>query len=267
VRPRGEPEYLHLKLRKPASAWPLARAVSLAAMAALVAVLLERPALGLRLLWEVAVPLLPLVFLLAPGLWRNLCPMAAANQLPRVLGITRARPLPPWLERHGYAIGLLLFFGIASSRKAGLADDAQAVALVLGGALALPLLGGLAFRGKSGFCGSVCPLRAAQAVYGQTPVAKVENSHCKPCVGCTTNCSDLKPDTALRDELADAEGPPARYLRLFAGAFPGFVLAFYTLPDASEVGVAGLYSSLGLYMLASLGSFALLQAVTGTVNQ
>ena len=40
-------------------------------------------------MWKVVIPLLPLLFLVAPGLWRNICPLAASNQTPRALGITQ----------------------------------------------------------------------------------------------------------------------------------------------------------------------------------
>jgi nitrite reductase (NADH) large subunit len=244
--------------RRMARAWPTLRLLTVTAAVALLATLLVRPATGLFVFWDLLIPVLPLVFLLAPGLWRNICPMAAVNQLPRVLGWSRARSLPPWLGRHGYVIGLLLFFGAVSTRKLGFEDDAQAVGAVLAAALALPVAGGLAFKGKSGWCGSVCPLRAVQGLYGQAPVARVPNSHCKTCVGCTPNCPDLKPATAFRDELRDEEGRRARYRRLFAGAFPGFVLGFYTLP-AGQPGVAAVYSRLGLSMLASLALFLVLE--------
>ena len=39
-----------------------------------------------------------------------------------------------------------------------------------------------------------------------------------------------KPRTHLRDDLRDEEGHGSMYRRLFVGAFPGFVLAFYVAP-------------------------------------
>src|SRR3712207_5767259 len=117
---RNEPQYLNLRVRRPTSLWPLVRLVSVAATAALAVYVLARPEDGLDLLWNVVVPVLPLVWLLAPGLWRNVCPMAAMNQVPRVLRITRAAPLPRFLERHGYALGLVAFLALLFARKAGL---------------------------------------------------------------------------------------------------------------------------------------------------
>lgn len=261
MKPPGpEPRYLELRLRRPASVWPLARLASVAGAIALCVVLLSRPDDGLFVFWQLLVPLLPLVFLAAPGLWRNVCPMAAVNQVPRVLGITRGLRLPRWLERHGYGIGLLVFLTVVASRPLLFDGSAQAVAILIGAVLVVALLGGLAFRGKSGFCGSVCPLRPVQGLYGQEPIAKVQNSHCRPCVGCVSNCPDLMPGRFFGEDLRGEEGRPGRYRRLLAGALPGFILAIYTLPDAPTPGAT--YLSVALFMLASLGSFFLLESLS-----
>ena len=59
-----------------AGPWRVARAVAIGTFATLI------PALALgsdslpRLLWQGVVPLLPLVFLVHPGIWRNVCPLA-----------------------------------------------------------------------------------------------------------------------------------------------------------------------------------------------
>jgi NADPH-dependent 2,4-dienoyl-CoA reductase/sulfur reductase-like enzyme/ferredoxin len=260
--PRYEPRYLHVRLRRPASAWPLVRLFSVGATLAIVVTLLRWPETGHVVFWDILIALLPLVFLLAPGLWRNACPMAAMNQAPRVLGLAGAVRLPRWLERHGYAIAVVLFMALASSRMLGLGENAVAAALLVSGALVFPFFGGLLFKGKSGFCGSVCPLRPAQGLYGQTPIAQVENSHCKPCVSCVSNCPDLKPGRALRDDLEDETAPRGGYTKLFAGAFPGFILAFYSFPEGAEPTAATVYPRFALYMLVSLGCFFLLEAAT-----
>ena len=177
--------------------------------------------------------------------------MAASNQLPRVLGITRGLKLPRWLERHGYAIGVGAFLAIVASRRELFDENATAAALLVAAVLLGALAGGLAFRGKSGFCGSVCPLRGVQGLYGQAPLLEIENSHCRPCVGCTSNCPDLKPRTHFAHDLRDEDGSRGRYRRLFAGLFPGFVLAFYTMGGPALL----------VFPLASLGLFFLFESV------
>ena len=62
--------------------------------------------------------------------------------------------------------------------------------------LAVGLAAGSVFKGKSGWCSTFCPLLPVQRIYGQTPFTVVRNSHCEPCVGCTTNCYDFNPRVA-----------------------------------------------------------------------
>ena len=259
---RPEAKYLEIRLRRPASAWPVLRLASVTAAIALGVVLVVQPATGLFVFWSLLVPLLPLVFLIAPGLWRSLCPMAAANQLPRFAGLMQERTLPRWLERHGYAIAALLFLGLVASRKLGLEQSGAAVAALIVGALVLAFAGGLFFHGKSAFCGGVCPLRPTQGLLGQTPTLKVA-SQCQPCVGCTPNCSDLKPEGAFLRDLVDSEPIRGAQRRLFAGAMPGFVVAFYTLPAGGEVSAGTVLTQLGAFSLASLGAFFALDQLLG----
>ncbi len=255
-----QPRYVQLRLRRPASAWPVARALVLALFAAVVALLVFRPATGLLVFWGLVVPVLPLTWVLVPGLWRNVCPMASANQLPRKLGITRARPLPHWLERHGYGVGVLLFFGLIAARPALLERSGAALALLLGMVIVTPFIGGVLFKGKSGFCGSICPLRPVQGLYARAPALPVEHAHCSPCVGCTPDCQDLKPTRALLDELRSADPVRAGYRRLFAGALPGFSYAFFTLP--ADMATPALVLRLALAIFIGVGALTSLQALT-----
>jgi hypothetical protein len=228
------------------------------AFLALCVVLLVRPASGLLILWTIVIPLLPLAFVVAPGLWRNVCPMAATSQLPRVLGLSLARPMPRWLGQYGYVIGIMLFVGIVFAREPLFNSNGTALALLLASMLGAALVGGVALKGKAGWCNSICPLRPLQALYGQTPVVPVKNSHCKPCVGCTKNCPDLKPDTAHRDELRNRDRNRARYRAVFAGLLPGLILAFYTADHAATLTARAAH--FGAFVLWSLGTFLIAEA-------
>lgn len=256
---RDAARYLEFRVRRPASVWPVLRLLSVTAAVALCVALVLSPRAGLLVFWSLLVPVLPLFFVLAPGLWRNLCPMAAANQVPRISRLTRGLSLPGWLERHGYAVAALLFLGLATSRKLGLEGSGAAVAALVGGSILLAAVGGAVFRGKSAFCGGICPLRPTQGLFGQTPAIKVAPSHCRPCVGCTPHCTDLKPSGAFVAELADPDPFRGAYRRLFAGTLPGFTLAFFTVPAIETVGFPAVAGQLAAFSLASLGAFFVLE--------
>lgn len=258
----------YLKLRElfpvGAWAWAVGRNLSIAATLAVAALLFVRPHLGLLLFWKVAVPVLPAVFLLAPGLWRNLCPLAASNQAPRLAGRTAQREAPAWWKEYGYVIGFVLFFALATSRKFLFNHDGPATALLVLAALTGAFVGGWFLKGKSGWCSSVCPLYPVQRLYNQTPFLIVPNAHCDPCVGCTRNCYDFNPMAAHLADLHEEDRYYVGYRRLFAYCMPGFVVGYFTLPDPPAIGIPALFGAMLLHLAASSGIFLAAESLLKT---
>jgi len=198
----------------------------------LVALLLIDPVVGLDVMWGVVVPLLPAVWMFAPGFWRNVCPFATANQIPRLVGFTRARTLSPRVAGVAYAIGITLFLGLASLRQVVFNTSGPAAAVLLIGLIAFAFTGGVVFKGRSGWCSTFCPLLPVQRVYAQTPAIVVPNTFCKPCVGCAKNCYDFNPTAAQLADLHDADPRYRGFRTFFVGLFPGFVVGFFHAPAA-----------------------------------
>lgn len=245
----------------PVWAWRILRVGSVATALWLCYTLYTQPELGLTLFWGLAIPILPLVFFVAPGLWRNLCPLSASNQVPRVLRFSLALTPPAWFKEYAYVIGLSMFFLLVSMRKLGLDTDGIAVAALIVGALVFAFLGGFVFQGKSGWCSSVCPLLPVQQLYGQTPFIMFPNSHCQPCLGCTKNCYDFNPHVAYLADQYDDDIQYAAYRKFFVAAFPGFILAFYQIPNPPTISLSAMYTQFGTYMLLSVGSFFVLDSL------
>ncbi|GAB2446098.1 FAD-dependent oxidoreductase [Nocardia tengchongensis] len=265
--PSGErnlfPAFTDLTSRIPLRVWQAARVLSITAYLALIVTMFVRPAGGLFVFFKIVVPLLPGLFLIAPGLWRNTCPLAATNQLPRLLRFTRAATAPAWLQQRGYLIAVALFFGIAGSRVAGLDRSGTATGIVLSAVLLAAFTGGIAFKGKSGWCSSICPLFPLQRVYGQTPFVTIANNHCQPCVGCAKNCFDFKPRAAYQADMADPDPGWSAPRKLFAAALPGFVLGFMVLAGYPGVAVPQRYLALGAAVLVAVGGYFAVEALTG----
>ena len=260
-RPDEFPGYTETQRRIPVGAWHPIRAASLAATLALCVLLVVRPSIGLRLLWEVVVPLLPITFLAAPGLWRNVCPLAASNQIPRLLRITRGITLPAAIRDRAYLIAVGGFIAIVGARKILFNRSGVASAALILGAMLAAFVGGSIFKGKSGWCNSICPMLPVQHLYGQTPFVLIPNSHCQPCVGCTRNCADFNPNAASTADQYDEDPSPGVNRRLFAGAFPGLILAFFLVPNAPDLPAPEIYLRCTLWVMASLGTFAAADAV------
>ena len=103
------PNYTQIPKGLSISAWWGVRIASLTAAIVVAGLLIVSPDDGLFVMWKLVIPLLPLLFLVAPGVWRNLCPLAASNQTPRALKITKALTAPKWLKEYGYVIAFSLF--------------------------------------------------------------------------------------------------------------------------------------------------------------
>ena len=156
--------YLQTEPKIPAWVWTIGKIISVTTGIALTAAMFYRPAEALEILWRIFIPLVPLVFFIAPGIWRNICPMATLNQLPRHLKMSMAKPLPPVIKEYGYVVGIVLLFTLVTSRKIVFNTDASAAALLIGSALLLPFIFGIFFKGRSGWCGSFCPLLPEMAI-------------------------------------------------------------------------------------------------------
>src|SRR3954452_13091757 len=221
------PNYTQIPSRIPVKVWQGMRIGSIVGGLAVAALLLAVPKTGLFVMWRIVIPSLPLLFMVAPGIWRNLCPLAASNQAPRALKITKALTAPAWLKEYGFVIAFTGFALFVVLRRFGLDDNGTYSALLLLGAMAAGFTGGMFLKGKSGWCSTLCPLLPVQRIYGQTPLALVGNNHCQPCVGCATNCYDFNPRAAFLADLHAQDSYWSGYRRFFVGAFPGIVAGFF----------------------------------------
>lgn len=211
----------------PSWVWVLGRIVALAVALALATLLFVEPELGLLLFWGLAIPIVPALLVIAPGLWRQVCPMAAMNQLPRALNRSRAAELPAGAKEAAFTIALALFIGAVALRQPWLNHHGPTLGVVVLAMLTAALVGGWLFKGRSGWCGTFCPLGPIQRTYGQAPVVLVRNGYCEPCLGCQKNCYDFNPRAAVFTDVYDDDPRYAAQRRLFMGLLPGLLLGYF----------------------------------------
>lgn len=246
--------YTQMPRQGPAWLWVLLRTAAVAAALAMAATLIAKPTLGLLLFWGVTIPALPALLVVAPGLWRQVCPMAALNQLPRALAKGRALDLPTGVKGAAFTIALALFIGAVALRQAWLNQHGPSVGVVVLVSLAAALAGGWYFKGRSGWCGTFCPLGPIQRTYGQAPLVLVRNGYCEPCVGCQKNCYDFNPRAAVFSDVYDDDARYASQRQLFMGLLPGLLLGYFL---AAPLGVGGTAPGLALLLGASVASAGL----------
>ncbi|MBA4176411.1 MAG: hypothetical protein C0505_07605 [Leptothrix sp. (in: Bacteria)] len=249
--------YTQLRTRVPMAVWYAARLAVMAVTVALALVLIVRPELGLTLFWGLAIPVVPALLVVAPGLWRQVCPMATMNQLPRLAGFSRALELPPALKAAAFGIAVALFIAAVALRVPLLNHSGAVVGAGVLVVLALAFAGGVAFKGRSGWCGTFCPLAPIQRSYGQAPLVVVKNGYCNPCVGCQKSCYDFNPRAAVFSDVYDDDPRHAAQRRLFMALLPGLILGYFLQgpqpawgePWHALILLGSCCASAGLYMI------------------
>ena len=111
------PNYMQIRQRVPQRSWQVCRFLSVGIGYGLIITAFTRPEAALFIFWRIIVPLLPLVMFVAPGIWRNICPMGALNQAPRMFRFGRSLPPPAWLKNYAALLGILLFVVLVPTRK------------------------------------------------------------------------------------------------------------------------------------------------------
>jgi len=250
------------KTTVPGWAWKILRVAMLALTGAVLWLLVFQPRLGLTVFWQVAIPMLPLLFLVAPGIWRNVCPMAFFNQLPAQMGMSWNKRLPLLARENAYLVAVAALFSLIFLRHPILNLDAGAVVAMMISALALAFLGGITFTGKSGWCGTFCPISPIEKCYGQVPMFVVSNDFCSVCGDCQKNCYDINPNATIFMDLADDSEWYVGHRKLFFGALPGFLYWFFTTADPTRIGYVAYVAGMVEYSVLSIGLFHLIAYLT-----
>lgn len=258
---KGFPNYLELKPRLPQWVWHIFRFLTFLLTLFVVYTLFVNPELGLTLFWKLLIPLLPASFALIPGLWRNICPMAFLNQIPQLTGFGGQRTLPSWTRNLALLLSIVAFIVFVTSRAPLLNHSATAVGIMLISVLLLAFTGGILFKGRSGWCGTFCPLAPLQKVYGHAPLFIVRNGYCKHCVGCQKNCYDFNPRAAVFSDLRDNDIRWSDKRKYFAALLPGLIIGYFNASQPAETGLGSYYLSILLPLLVAIGLYQTLRNI------
>ena len=197
--------------------------LAIAVYAVVLWLLVVRPEVGLRLLWFAAIPLAPMILLVAPNAWVSVCPVSTVQTLSHRMGREPKVRLSPQATQRLQTLGwVLMIVGIPSRHivfnSVGLATFWAAVA-VSGAALVI----GLSFKSLSGWCVGLCPIRPIEVLYGQFALDKNRPEKCTECSTCIARCLRLTP------EKGPKELTRSHVSAHLAMGFPGFVAAYFLL--------------------------------------
>lgn len=240
--------------------WHAAQILGVAATLGLIGGLVAWPGQTLHLLWDIAIPVLPAVFVVNPLIWRNVCPLATLNSL---VGVRAAAP-PPGIRvtRQLWWLGIALLGLMVPARRFLFNTNGPVLAGTIVAVAIIALVAGVFAARRAGFCNTLCPVLPVEKLYGQRPLINVGNARCSTCEGCThVGCIEL----ARLKVIPQTIGPTRRttgWLRTpfgaFAAAFPGFIIGYFT----TENGPLSTAPQVYLHIAAlAAGSYLLVTAV------
>ncbi len=244
--------------------WPVGQVLGVVLTAGLLYGLWFRPTESLTVLWSVVIPMLPASFLISPALWRNLCPLATANmslnRLARRPAVTRR------LAPYAGGVGVVLLALMVPARRFLFNGDGVALGVTILLVAGLAVCLGAIYQAKAGFCNALCPVLPVERLYGQHPLVELGNPRCHACTVCTSGCIDIAPRKSIPAVLGRGRRSHEwlnSTFGIFAAAFPGFVVGYFTVSDAPLSAAGAIYLQIGL---ASLGSYLLTATVVKLGN-
>lgn len=196
---------------------------------ALLGTLIYRPTTGLNLMWNGLIPLTPALLVIAPGLWRNLCPMATFSLLPHRFGISKRRTMPRRTAGAFAVIALLVLFIVVPLRHLAFDTNAPLTALMLALSAIAAISTGMFFEWRSGWCNALCPIHPVEKLYGQLPAITLPNARCDECRNCSMPCPDSIP--AMNPSLTGAAFIEKAAGHILIGGLAGLIWGWYRLPD------------------------------------
>jgi len=212
-----------------------------------------RPTLTLAILWDMVIPLLPMVFLINPIIWRNVCPLATLNALTG-RGTARRIPDRAMLQR-GWMVGIALLAVMVPARRFAFNEDGSALLVAVAVVALLALVLGMVFSRRSGFCNTICPVLPVEKLYGQSPLLRLPTARCRDCNACSApGCIELAGGKSLVQSMG-----PSRHsawsrspLGVFTMAFPGFIIGYFTTTNGPLSSALSVYGHVALWTLGSL---------------
>ena len=191
------------------------------------------PSVGLLILWNILIPVAPALLVVAPGLWRNICPLATTSLLPRHFQLSKGKKMSAGLQGKLQLAAIISLYIIVPLRHLLLNCNGPATGLLLIPAIITAIGMGLIYDWKSGWCASLCPVHPVEKLYGNNALISLPNAHCAQCANCSIPCPDSTPN------IHPAAVRKAVYNKLSGlltiGGLPGFIWGWFHVPDYNGV--------------------------------
>jgi len=189
------------------------------------------PKIGIMLFWNILIPIAPLVLVLATGVWRNVCPLATTNLIPRHYQWSLGKKLTASELGKLNLIGVLSLYLLVPLRHAIFNMNGPATAALI---FSMALVGfglGFIYEWKSVWCSGLCPIHPVEKLYGGNVIMPVPNAHCGECMNCVVPCPDSTPN--MHPHLSGKNRYQRASAMLIIGGLPGFIWGWFHVPDTA----------------------------------
>ena len=211
--------------------------------------LLFVPSVGIVLFWNILIPVAPALLVVGTGVWRNICPLATTNLLPRHLGWSKRKKLTTKQLGIFNMAGVLALYAIVPLRHAIFNTNGIATAVLIISMAVVGVILGFFYEWKSAWCSGLCPIHPVEKLYGGNVLITVPNAHCDKCMNCVVPCPDSTPNIHPKSSTKTI------YHRisglLIIGGLPGFIWGWFHVPDESSITTRGKF--IGVYEMPLLG--------------
>jgi hypothetical protein len=245
--------------------WYFLTSISVGVLLGLLYLLIIFPEVTLIYFWNVLIPIVPIILLIAPGFWRNVCPVAYLSQLPQLSGLSFNLQFPVFFRQWAFYIAFVTLFITVLARKFVFNTDAQMLLFLIMSLGVIALITGIVYGGKSGWCTSFCPIYPVERLYGQNPTFEIKNCFVASndtCTNCTTKCFDkVRNSNSLMydaDDKTEYEYTK-KNRKLFAGMFPGFIFGYFIVPDYPETTIFNIYTEVFFFSMMTYALYNILE--------
>jgi hypothetical protein len=209
--------------------WRLIQFILLLAGFALVVTLIYLPETGLDIFWSMLIPVAPALIVIAPGLWRNICPLATFALLSQCLNTSR-RTIPTPTQAAWFSVaGVAALLLIVPLRHLSLNTSGPLTALMLVVASICAFVLCMRYERRSAWCNAMCPIYPAEKLYGVMPAISVPNVRCDSCDRCCAPCPD---STRSMSPVKTRSGRVEKIAgHIMAGGFVGFIWGWNQVSD------------------------------------
>jgi hypothetical protein len=201
--------------------------------AAILFCLLFFPSTGILLFWNILIPVAPVLFVVAAGVWRNICPLATTVLLPRHLGLSKRKKLSSTQLGKLNLVAVIALFVIVPLRHAIFNANGMATAILIISMAVIGITAGFFYEWKSIWCSGLCPVHPVEKLYGGNVLMSIPNAHCGECMNCVIPCPDSTPNVHPKSSVKTVYHKIAGLFII--GGLPGFIWGWFHVPDEAKI--------------------------------